>query len=208
MSGHQQAPTAPPPSRTLWAIGDDLEVLEAILAEVGGDVTEADAEAAIDRWLEETAEAEATKLDRYGILIRTIEARAALKAEEAKRLAERAQVEVNQAKRLKTRLIAYLDRRGKRAAEGYLYTFTVSANGGKAPLVIDDRVPAIVWPVRYQQLTAVVPEPRTPLIQLIAQAGGTYELSVNTKAVREALEAGEDVPHARLGDRGRHLRVR
>src|SRR5690606_18631289 len=127
-----------PAGRTLWEIGSDLEALEALLMEVGGDVTDEEAERAIDAWLEEMREAEAQKLDRYGALIRTLEARAEIQKAEAKRLMERAKVNENAVRRLKDRLLAYMDRRGTPKLSGNLYSFTARDNGGKLPLIVDD----------------------------------------------------------------------
>jgi len=38
-------------SRTLFEITNDLQALDDLLTEIGGEVTEEDAEAAIDKWL-------------------------------------------------------------------------------------------------------------------------------------------------------------
>lgn len=192
---------------TLWEIGDDLEALHDLLAEVGGDVSEEEAETAIDAWLSEVAGAEAAKLDRYGALIRTIEARAEIQQTEAKRLLDRASVNLNHARRLKDRLLAYMDRTGRKKIEGNLYAFTAANNGGAAPVQIDDVDPMQVEPrFRVAKLTLACPTDET--LEALESQCRRLDVEIDTRAVREALDAGEDLPWARYGERGRHIRVR
>lgn len=195
-------------SRTLWEIGDDLEAIEALLYETGGDVSEEEAEAAIDAWLTETQEAEAAKLDRYGALVRTMEARAEIKEQEAKRLAERAQAERNAARRLKERLMLHLERTGRTKAQGNLYSFTVAQNGGKPPLVIDEGIDPMTLPVQYRRASMVLLCPTDETLDALRDQCSRLEVEPDTAAIRAALDAGEFLPFARIGERGRHLRIR
>jgi len=45
-------------SRTLFDISEDLLALEQILDEVGGDISDAEAEHAVDKWLRDWARSE------------------------------------------------------------------------------------------------------------------------------------------------------
>lgn len=196
-----------PAGRTLWEIGSDLEALEALLTEVGGDVSEEEAEAAIDAWLAETSEAEAQKLDRYGALIRSLEARAEIQEAESARLLERARVNRNAVSRLKDRLLMHLDRTGRTKAEGYLYAFTVANNGGKLPLLTDDVDPMQVAP-RFRRASLVLDAPTDETLDALREQCRRLDVMLDGEAIRAALDAGEDVPFARYGERGRHLRIR
>lgn len=196
-----------PAGRTLWEIGSDLEALEALLMEVGGDVTDEEAEKAIDAWLEETREAEAQKLDRYGALIRTLEARAEIQEKEAARLMERAQVNRNAVKRLKDRLLMHLELTGRTKADGHLYSFTVAKNGGKLPLETDPVDPMDVEP-RFRRASLVLMAPTEETLEALREQCKRLDVTLDTEAVRDALDAGEPVPFARYGERGKHLRIK
>lgn len=171
---------------TLYAIGADMEALADLLHEVGGDVSEDDAEAAIDRWLEENAHALGDKLDGYGTIIRQFEERAAFRKAEADRLRALAQTDENNVKRLKDRLRWFFETHGIQKQETARFKFSLAANGGKAPLellVPPEEIPS-AW--------------RTEVV--------TYR--PETDAIREALEKGTELRFARLGERGRHVRLR
>lgn len=173
-------------NRSLYEIGADLDALAALLDEVGGDVTEAEAEAAIDQWLQETGEAVKDKLDRYAALLRELSARAAARAEESARLAALAAVDENNAARLKARVLAFLQERGVDRVETARFRLTVCANGGRAPLRL------------------LVPPSDIPS----AWTEQVVSLRPRTEAIRAELEAGILLPFATLEPRGFHLRVR
>lgn len=80
-------------SRTLFDITDDLLALEELLSEVGGDVTDEQAEEAITEWFEELGEDRNSKLDGYVTLIAEFDARAEMRRREAARLQQRASVD-------------------------------------------------------------------------------------------------------------------
>jgi hypothetical protein len=168
---------------TLYDLHGELLALGALLAEVGGDVTDADAEAAIDAWFAEVHDARDEKLDAYGALIREFQARSNARKDEADRLAGLARVDENAAKRLKARLQWFLDEHGLRRVETARFRFVVAQNGGKAPVHValaPDLLPA---PYRRVHYTA------------------------DLDAIRAALEAGESLEFARLEERGKHLRI-
>ncbi|HEY8377693.1 MAG TPA: siphovirus Gp157 family protein [Nannocystis sp.] len=200
--------------RTLWQIGDDLEALAALLEEMGGDVSEEEAEAAIDAWLAETREAEATKLDRYKALMDALEERAV--AREAKAQWHREQAAANEAvataernkiQRLKDRLIAYMDRTGRTALHGHVSRFTLRNNGGKPPLVTDPVDPWAVEP-RFRRATLVLTAPADETLEALRSQCRKLDLALDNDAIRAALDAGEVVPFARYGERGRHVVVK
>src|SRR4249920_49552 len=94
---------------TLYEISADLQALEELLTEVGGEIPDEQAEAAIDAWLEETGTATKDKVDNYCGLIRELEARRDARKAEAQRLADRSRIDANAVDRLKGRLLAFFE---------------------------------------------------------------------------------------------------
>lgn len=171
---------------TLFEIRDDLNALAAVLAECGGDVSEADAEAAIDAWLLETEGAMKDKLDGYGALIREVDARSAARKAEAQRLAALAGSDAATVERLKARLLWFLTDQGLEKVETARFRFSVVNNGGKVPLRL--LVPPENLPGEYQ-------------IEKVS-------VTADNEAIREALEAGTVLEFAQLGERGKGLRIK
>lgn len=172
-------------SMTLFEIGDEFAQIHALLAETGGELTP-DIEVRVTEWLETLADEEGRKLDGYAAYIKLLDMEAVAAKAEAEQWAKRAQVRTNAAKRLKDRLRDHLTDTGRtKATSAKGVVITVQANGGKPPLEVDTVDPATL----PDQLCRTV-------------------RSVDTEAVRAALDAGEVLPFARLGDRGTHLRIR
>lgn len=171
---------------TLYEIGQDMEALAALLEETGGDVSDEQAGAALDAFLAESADALAEKLDGYGAIIREFEARAAFRKAEAARLAALAATDEGNVKRMKERLRWFFEAHDIPKVETPRFKFSLATNGGARPVSL-----------------AVPPEalPETYRVERV-----TY--SANTEAIRAALEAGEPLEFAVLGERGRHVRVR
>jgi hypothetical protein len=169
---------------TLYQIGADLDALEALLFDVGGDVSEDEASEAIDAWLAESQDALKEKLDSYGALIREFESRAAARKAEADRLMVLATVDANAVKRLKDRLRWFFEARGIDKVESARFRFTLANNGGKAP--VDVLLPAEALPEWCQRVS----------------------VSADVDAIRAKLEAGEALEFAALRERGKHLRVK
>lgn len=76
-----------------------------------------------------------------------------------------------------------MDTMGVTEFKSDLHSFKKVRNGGKAPLIIDD--PGAI-PANFQKVV----------------------IAPDTDKIREALEAGEELPFAHLGERGVHLRVK
>lgn len=173
-------------SKTLWEIGDDMEALDALLEELGGDVSDEQVEAAIEAWFRENEANLAAKADGYCALIQRLKAVAAARKEEAERLEKRAKAGENNAKRLADRLKMFMSLHGLKKLDTARYTVSVVANGGAPPVEID---PGAKIP---DDLTRVIPEQREP----------------DKKAIVAALQAGREVPGVRLGERGTRLAIR
>ena len=179
-------------TRTLLAITRDLEALDDLLAEVDRSLVETTGEVtpevqaaldAVDDWMAELDADLKGKTDNYAALIITLEGRAQVRKAEADRLARRARIDAANAQFLKDRLRGELERRAIRKVETNRYRVSVAANGGKLPLLIEDEqaVPTRFW---------------------------VSVAHISNDLVREALDRGENVPGARLGERGRRLSIR
>jgi len=173
---------------TLLEIGDERAVhmtaLQDILFELGGDVTDEEAAAAIDAWLTEADIPLKQKLDGYGAVIRERELKAAARKSEADRLAALASTDSNTVKRLKERLRWFFEAEGIDKIETDRFQFALAANGGKAPIIL--HVPAELLPEWAKRIT----------------------VTADTEALRGEIESGGTVEGVELGERGRHLRIR
>lgn len=138
---------------------------------------------AIQRALSLHDEREA-KVDAYCCLIAEINARAEARKAEAARLAENARVSENTVKRLKLRLLESFNAMGIGKLETERFTVSIARNGGLVPLEMDDVDPTTL-PEQFQKVT----------------------VSVDNAAVREALKT-TDLPFAKLGERGQHVRIK
>jgi len=167
----------------LLQITDDMQALDDLLAEVGGDVTDPKVSEIVDAWFAEIDANLTGKVDNYAALISTMRARADIRRAEAERLARRAQVDEAAADWLASRLLAALDSRGMRKVETDRYAVSVVGNGGKAPLLLDGEVPAD-W---TKTVTRTEPD---------------------RERIRLDIEAGQALPFARLGERGKRLAIR
>lgn len=122
--------------QTLFSISEDILALDALLDDLGGDVTDEEVEAAIDQWLEENADNLKDKLDGYGFYINEQMAHATACKDEASRLRERAQVFERRAGRLKDRLQFFFQRHAWQKQEGTHFTFSLRKAGGKRRLTL------------------------------------------------------------------------
>ena len=168
--------------RRLFDISADLEALEELLYESGGDITDEDVEEAIDAWFERLADERDQKLDNYAGLITELEARAEIRKAESKRLRDRASVDAKAAERLKDRLLYFFAKHDLKTVETTRYRLTRARAGGKAPVVITGDVPEDFQRVKI-------------------------DVAPDKDKIREALESGEKLAFAALGDRSEYLKI-
>ena len=173
----------PASNRTLFDISQDLQELYDRIEALGGDVTDPDVERAVDGWFEALGQERDEKLDHYAAFIRELEARAAARREESRRLAERARQDEDRARYLKQRLVTFFDEHGLKTVETRRYRLTMARSGGKAPVVL--RVDPDDLPADFQRI----------------------QVRANLDAIREALERGEALDFAELGERSHYLRI-
>lgn len=134
---------------------------------------------------EERLEERDRKLDNYAALIAELNARAEARRNEAKRLTNRAQVDEGKVRSLKSMLQWFFAQHGYTTIKTARYRLTLASNGGKAPLLLDE-MPVDDLP---QQFVRVIREP-------------------NKEAIREALEAGQELSFARLSKRQQSIRIK
>ncbi|MBD2180493.1 siphovirus Gp157 family protein [Aerosakkonema funiforme] len=170
--------------RTLFGISADLSQLNVLLDELDGDDEES--KQLITSWLEELGEERDRKLDNYAALISELEAKAAVRKAEAKRLAELAAADEKRAQMLKERLKWFFEVNNLKTVDTARYKLSMTKHGGKAPLLLDESVSPTELPEKFQKITV---EP-------------------DKTAIRAALEAGEELEFAQLGDRGTSIRIR
>ncbi len=172
-----------PKTRSLFSISEDLEKLNELLDDCDNDAAQQEL---INNWLEQLGEERDRKLDGYAALITEMTTRAEVRKAEAKRMMELAQADENRAKMLKDKLKLFFETHRLKTVETARYKLSYQRNGGKAPLILKDGVPATALPERFQKVS----------------------IDPNTSAIREALEAGEVLEFAQLGERGTTLRIK
>lgn len=175
--------TQPTPKRTLFKIGDDLELLNNLLDEVGNDVQQQEL---IAQWFETLGNERDHKLDSYAALISEMQARADVRKAEAKRMQDLAASDENRARLLKDRLKSFFQLHDLKAINTTRYRLSLAKNGGKAPLILKDDLSPTQLPEQFQKVS----------------------VDVDTAKIREALEAGESLPFAHLGQRVESMRIK
>ena len=126
------------------------------------------------------------KMESYAKVIKNLEVQAVAIKEEEKRLAGRRKTLEKNMDRMKAAMMSCMKTLGKTRAGGELFTVSIAKNGGKAPLIFQEGLTAYDIPEEYRDWT---PE-------------------FNKESIRAAIEAGEDLGFARLGDRGESLRIK
>jgi hypothetical protein len=174
-----------PSNRRLFEIGADLEALEALLEQCGGDISDPTVESAIALWFEEVHGDLGDKLDRYVGLIRSLEALAEAREAEVKRMLELTRADRNKANNLKERLKYFFQSRDIGKYDTPHFRLALVKNGGPIPLHIEA---GIELPARFRRERTIIEDDK--------------------EALRAALEAGEAVEGARLGERGQSIRIK
>ena len=180
---HQLDSQPQPKTRSLFSISDDIEKLNELLDDCGDDAQQQEL---IAQWFEQLGAERDTKLDAYAALITEMLARAEVRKAEAKRLQELAAADENRAKLLKDRLKSFFDTHNIRTVETARYKLSLAKNGGKAPLILKDGLSPTELPEQFQKVS----------------------IDPNTAAIREALERGEKLEWAQLGERGTSMRIK
>lgn len=174
--------------RTLIDISDDVLALHDLLEETGGELTDDQAEEAVNKWLAELGAERDRKVDGYCAIIREMELIAAARREESERLLKRAEARESRSRWLKLKLLNALVAMGVSKVDGPENRFcvTICKNGGKIPLILSSNDPLVI-PTEYRTEKVVY--------------------SIDSEKIRSEIEYGKDLPFAKLGERGVHLRI-
>jgi mannitol-specific phosphotransferase system IIBC component len=168
---------------TLFEISDDMAALDELLN--AEDLSDEAATALICQWAEENMQNLEAKADGYCALIRTMEARAKARKEEADRLSALRKRDENNSKRMKDRLKIVFDARQMKKLETQRFCLSIQKNGGVQALEVDpfavDALP--------DDCKKIVVEP------------------INER-IRERIAAGEELSGCKLLPRGESLRIR
>ena len=127
-----------------------------------------------------------TKLDSYGVIVNELQADLDKVDAELKRLTAKKKTLSGSIDFLKTNVRATLERLGKRTVKGDRFTWSITKNGGKAPVIIKEGTSILSIPEEYQD----------------------WDVRFNKTAIRDALERGEELNFAYFGERGESLRLR
>lgn len=166
----------------------DLQQLDNLLDNLNGEEIPADLRLAVDDLLaqrEETNDAVMEKLDNYCGLIQSRLFWSAARKAEAERMMKLAESDTKVVDFLRSRLKSHLEATDQKKLRTKRFNIGLCANGGKQPLRFDDTTPDQM-PERFQRVTV---EP-------------------NRDVIRAALDAGEELPFAYLGEREHHLRIK
>lgn len=168
---------------SLYAITEEMQSLLDAFDTHGAESPEA--EAAIREHAAAIAEAFDAKADNYAALIRTCEARAEGRREEAERMLALARSDESLADRLRLALKSAMEVTGRTKVDTPRFRLAVRGNGGKVPVLVEDEA---ALPDQYR-------------VQVVTS-------KLDRDAIRSALEAGNAVAGARLGERGTRLDIR
>jgi hypothetical protein len=170
---------------TIYEISEDMAALDALLAETGGEITP-EAEAAFNAFEAELAANLTGKVDAYCALLAEIDARAAARKAEAKRLADRAKTDERTADALRERLRFVWETRKLGKVETDRFTVSLAKNGGKQPLDVRCGVEDLPsWAVKRETV-----------------------VTVDRDAIRSRLDAGESLDFASLMERGTRINIK
>ena len=126
------------------------------------------------------------KLDSYGVVINELSNDIENIEKEIKRLTDKKRTIDNNITRMKGAIKTAMDAIGKKKIQGNKFTWTIAKNGGKRPVVFKEGYNILSIPERFQDWT----------------------VKPDREQIREALESGEQLDFATLGERGESLRLK
>jgi len=172
--------------RSLFDIDRDLSEIAFALEASGGDITEV--EERLDAWLADLDREATAKADAYNLVYKELKARHKARKAEADAMAALARADQNAAKRLSDRLKEFMEKHNISRFDGKR-PIAICNNGGLDPIEVDDDLDLDKLPEEFLDLVRV-------------------EVSLDRDRIRDALNQGREIPFARFGQRGTHLRFR
>ncbi|MBN9503623.1 MAG: hypothetical protein BGO01_20745 [Armatimonadetes bacterium 55-13] len=174
--------------QNIFEIGEELEQIFDAFDHLPSDEADEEIRKALEAYFEKVGEDLNNKIDGYCGLIKTMEARAKIRAEEAKRLKSLAETDENNAKRLKKRLNDFMSVTSNTKMETRRFKVWVQNNGGATP---------IEWTGGEE------PDPET-----LPPAYVIIKKELDLEAIRSDLEGEIPLDFAKLGERGTHVRIK
>lgn len=172
----------------LYEISKELLEFEQLMTDLEGEIPSEEIERQITEWFENISDQRDEKIDNYAALIRTMDARAKMRKEEAKRLTLLAQTDENAVSRLKERLKYFFQTHELGTLQTRRFKVSLANNGGVRPLILS---------VEAYEVPECLPDEFKK-----------STVTANTTAIREALEAGAELDFAQLGERGQSIRIK
>jgi hypothetical protein len=183
-----KATTKPAPvqkTRSLYEISKDYSELEILLDSIDGDISP-DQQKQLDEFLSGLGTERNQKIDNYCKLIRNLEGRQKVRAEEAKRFSTIAKYDANKIVRLKYLLLEFFKLHGIDKIETDLFR-VVRAQNGVAPVKLGER---------FEENPEELPE--------------EYRLTTykpNLKKIAEDLKEGVKLDFASFDEKGENIRI-
>jgi hypothetical protein len=218
--------------RKLYQIGDDLSALEELLTDIDGEIPEGEIGTAIEEWFDAIGHERDNKIRNYCALIEMMGFNADACEEEARRLGKLKRANENGARRLKERLQAFFEQHGIQKLDLGAFRPRIQANGGQAPLIVPQTwatepasAPEAFHKITVELNTPAIREALTEGRELCPECGESV-VHVNSYPPYDKNEplahsdaipivlceichwAGEPHETARIGERGRHLKLR
>jgi len=171
---------------SLWEIADDIRALDALIEELGGDITDPQVTTAWEAMAASLATDESRKLDGYVNWIKRLEMEAAAVRAESDQYLQKARTRDNRIAWIKANLKLHLETTGRTKIETETHrVVSIRGNGGSTPVKLADTIDPAALPDEFTIVR------RAP----------------DMEAIRAALSGGRELPFATLEKRGTHLRI-
>lgn len=126
------------------------------------------------------------KLDSYGVVVNELLNDIENIDKEMKRLTAKKKTLTGSVEFLKTNVRGTMESMGIKTVKGDRFTWAIQKNGGKRPVIMKEGYNILAIPERFQD----------------------WQVKPDREQIREALENGEALDFATLGERGESLRLR
>lgn len=173
-------------SKSLFQIGSEMEALDQLLDEVGGDVT--GEEETIAQWMEENADDLAKKIDGYAYYCEELEVRAEAIKEKQKDLQEARRALENRVERLKNHLQHFFEVNCMDGVEGKTRRAQLQRAGGRYPVDIRVDDPEQL-PEQFRQREVTYRPDYDAILEAAGNEPGVVE--VDGKVVAEVRDRGK-----------------
>lgn len=170
-------------SRSLFEITEDFAEFEAKLEALDESDDDIESMSELMQWISDLSNERAEKIDAYCWVIRKLQGEAETAKQVATEFREKASQRENKAEMLKSLIMQHMKTLGHPKLFGKQFTVAIQKNGGSLPVEIidEDALPDSVCEMK-----------RFPI----------------KTTIRLALEAGNDIPGAKLGERGESVRIK